>query len=73
MIDQVVRERLEKSFEGAEITIDFADGKHMAVEIIAGEFAGKSLLEQHGMVNALLADLFEDGSLHAMKLKTKAK
>ena len=72
-MENAVRNRLLTSFPEAEILIDFADGKHMSEEIKAKEFSGKSLLEQHSMVNALLTDLFADGSLHAMKLKTKAK
>lgn len=72
-MENEVRNRLSAGFPEAQIVIDFADGKHMAVEIIAKEFAGKSLLEQHGLVNEILADLFTDGSLHALKLKTKAK
>ncbi|MCC7432217.1 BolA/IbaG family iron-sulfur metabolism protein [Candidatus Peregrinibacteria bacterium] len=72
-MENEVRKRLIASFPEAEIAIDFADGKHMTLEIQAKEFSGKTLLEQHGMVNAVLADLFADGSLHALKLKTRIK
>lgn len=72
-MENEVRKRLAINFPEAEIAVDFADGKHMSVEIQAKEFTGKNLLEQHRLVNAVLADLFADGSLHALKLKTRIK
>lgn len=72
-MENEVRERLLKDFPDAEIDIDFADGKHMAIEIKSDEFMDKTLLDQHKMVNQALAELINNGSLHAMKLKTRTK
>ena len=68
-----VEEKLKKAFLGGEVLVDFADGKHMAVEITADQFAGKDLLEQHKMVYAAVQDLIDQGYLHAIKIKTIVK
>jgi stress-induced morphogen len=68
-----VEMRLEKNFPGDRWIVDFADGKHMSLEITSASFAGKGLIDQHKMVYAALADLMKDGWLHALKLKTKAQ
>jgi BolA protein len=44
---------------------------HFRVEIVAAAFAGKSRIERHRMVNALLEPEFAKG-MHALALKTKA-
>ena len=68
-----VEEKLKKAFLGGEVMVDFSDGKHMAVEITADQFAGKDLLEQHKMVYAAVQDLIDQGYLHAIKIKTIVK
>lgn len=68
-----VEKRLAENFPEGKWVVDFADGKHMSLEITAEEFAGKSLIDQHKLVYAALADLMKDGWLHALKLKTKAQ
>ena len=72
-LEKEVQNRLEKVFEGAEVMVDFADQKHMAVQIKVIEFAGKTLLEQHKLVYAAVQDLIDQGYLHALKIKTIAK
>ncbi|HSV29214.1 MAG TPA: BolA family protein [Candidatus Omnitrophota bacterium] len=44
---------------------------HFRIEIVSDAFAGKSRIERHRMVNALLADELA-GPVHAMALVTKA-
>ena len=68
-----VEKRLKEGFPEGEWVIDFADGKHMSLEISSGEFAGKGLIDQHKLVYAALNDLIKEGWLHALKLKTKVK
>lgn len=42
---------------------------HFRIEIVSAAFAGKSRVERHRLVNALLADELA-GSVHAMQLAT---
>lgn len=44
---------------------------HFNVQVVAEAFAGKSRVERHRMVNALLADELA-GPVHALALVTKA-
>ncbi len=60
-----------KVLDGADIKVmnPRKDGLHFDAIVIAQEFAGKSLIEQHQMVMDPLKDLFAS-SLHAFSLKT---
>ena len=44
---------------------------HFNVEVVSAAFAGKSRIERHRMVNALLADELA-GPVHALAVKAKA-
>lgn len=68
-----VEQRLKAAFPSGKVELDFADGKHMAVEIHSSDFSGKSLVEQHKMVYAAVQDLMAGGYLHALKIKTLVK
>lgn len=61
------------AFPQAKVTItDLAgDGDHWAAEIVTPEFAGKSRVQQHQMVNAALKEALA-GPLHALSLTTRA-
>ena len=47
------------------------DGDHWAAEIVTPEFAGKSRVQQHQLVNAALKEALA-GPLHALSLTTRA-
>ena len=55
--------------------IDVSDmtgtGDHFEIEIISKTFSGKTLIEQHQMVYAILGDEM-DKKIHAVRLKTRA-
>ena len=67
-----LRQRLETTFPGAEISIsDLTGGSdHFDVKVISEDFAGKSLIQRHRMVYAPLQDVM-GGALHALALTTK--
>ncbi|MDP7038870.1 MAG: BolA family transcriptional regulator [Myxococcota bacterium] len=67
-----LRQRLESTFPGAEISIsDLTGGSdHFDVKVISEDFAGKSLIQRHRMVYAPLQDVM-GGALHALALTTK--
>jgi BolA protein len=45
---------------------------YLRVRVVAKAFAGKSLVAQHRMVNALLAEELK-GEIHALALETRAE
>jgi BolA protein len=44
---------------------------HFRVDVVSDGFTGKSRIERHRLVNALLAEAFERG-LHALAIKARA-
>ena len=57
---------------GAEVTVQDLTGTfdHFEVTALWTGFTGKSLIEQHQMVNKALGAQLEDGRIHALKIKT---
>ena len=66
-------ELIEAALPGATVQIvDQGGGDHLAASIIAPQFEGKSLIQQHRMVYAAVQERFDDGSIHALALRTRA-
>ncbi|MGJ8527692.1 BolA family protein [Maritalea sp.] len=57
---------------GANVHAETDDGHHYTATVVADAFKGKSRVQQHQMVNAALKAVLDDGSLHALALKTNA-
>lgn len=72
MEPQVIHGILTKKFPGAEVTITDMTGTrdHFEAMVLWEGFKGKSLIQQHQLVNQALAPQLEDGSIHALKIKT---
>lgn len=74
MWDSLYRE-IEKAIQNkipsAEVYIKdpFSDGAHLEAVVVAREFGGMSLLEQHRLVKEALAELLAN-RVHALSLKT---
>ena len=64
---------LSEALPGAEVTVEDMTGTrdHFEVFVIWNGFAGKNLIEQHQIVNRMLAAPLEDGRIHALKIKTR--
>jgi stress-induced morphogen len=70
-----IKQILQSSFPDAELinvidTTGTAD--HFLVEVRAIAFSGKSLIEQHRMVQNPLSEAIKDGRIHAIQIKTTA-
>ena len=46
-------------------------GDHFHVTVVSDRFAGLSLVEQHKLVYAALADPLADGTIHELRITTK--
>jgi len=46
-------------------------GDHFQVVVAAPRFAGLSLVDQHRLVYAALAEPLADGTIHELRIKTK--
>ncbi len=69
-----IRDMLLQALPGADVEVKDLTGTqdHFQATIIAPQFAGKSLLEQHQMVYRALGDSMKQ-DIHALALTTKAK
>jgi stress-induced morphogen len=68
-----VRQLLEGAFPGGDVSVvDFGGGDHLSAHVSAPQFAGLPLIAQHRLVYAPVQHLLDDGSIHALKIKTEA-
>ena len=69
-----LRSLLEQAFPGAA-EVDVVDrtgsGDHFHVTVRHASFAGRSLVDQHKLVYAALADPLADGTIHELRITTK--
>jgi acid stress-induced BolA-like protein IbaG/YrbA len=65
-----VKNIIEAGLPDAKVEVLGDDGQHFEARVESALFAGKSLVQQHKLVNETLADKFTSGELHALSLKT---
>ncbi len=63
---------IEAALPGAEVEVvdETGGGDHLRATVSASQFEGLSRLEQHRLVKAAVRERFEDGSIHALSVKT---
>ena len=62
---------IERALPGAEVeVIDEGGGDHLRAVVSASQFEGLSRIDQHRLVKTAVKERFEDGSIHALTLKT---
>jgi stress-induced morphogen len=68
-----LKDMIEQALPGAEVdVVDQGGGDHLWASVVAPQFAGVSLIAQHRMVYAAVKPRLDDGSIHALALKTRA-
>ena len=64
---------IETALPGAEVEVqDHGGGDHLSATVVAPQFAGLSRIEQHRLVYAAVQGRFDDGTIHALALRTRA-
>jgi acid stress-induced BolA-like protein IbaG/YrbA len=64
---------IEQALPGARVeVVDFGGGDHLHATVEAPQFAGRSRVEMHRLVYAAVQARLDDGSIHALALKTRA-
>ena len=62
---------IEQALPGAAVEVlDEGGGDHLRAVVSAPQFEGKSRLDQHRLVKAAVAERFEDGTIHALSVRT---
>jgi stress-induced morphogen len=67
-IEAILAEKLPGAVVGVVDLTGTQD--HFEVRVAWKGFQGKGLIEQHQTVNKALADMLEDGRIHALSIKT---
>jgi stress-induced morphogen len=67
-----IRAMIEDALPGAEVEVTDQTGTadHLHATVTAPQFEGLSRIDQHRMVKAAVRERFDDGSIHALSLKT---
>jgi stress-induced morphogen len=67
-----VKAMIERALPGAEVEVvdETGGGDHLRAEVRAAQFEGLSRIDQHRLVKAAVRERFDDGSIHALSLKT---
>jgi stress-induced morphogen len=68
-----LREMIEAALPGATVAVTDEDGggQHLRAEVTAPQFDGLSRIQQHRLVKAAVKPRFDDGSIHALSVKTQ--
>jgi len=63
---------IESALPGAAVEVLDEDGggQHLKAVVSATQFEGLSRIDQHRLVKAAVKERFEDGSIHALSVKT---
>ena len=64
-----VKGMLENAFPGATIRLESNDNVHFQLLVVAPQFEGKNMVEQHQMVYAALGDAMRE-DIHALTIKS---
>jgi len=64
---------IETALPGATVNVFDEDGagQHLRAEVGAAQFAGLSRIDQHRLVKAAVKSRFDDGTIHALSVKTE--
>jgi stress-induced morphogen len=54
----------------AEVTDETGTGDHIRATVTAPQFEGLSRIDQHRLVKAAVKERFDDGTIHALSVKT---
>lgn len=63
---------IEAALPGAAVEVSDEDGggQHLRAVVTAPQFDGLSRIDQHRLVKAAVKERFEDGTIHALSVKT---
>jgi stress-induced morphogen len=64
---------IEVALPGATVEVSDEDGggQHLRAVVTAPQFQGLSRIDQHRLVKAAVKPRFEDGTVHALSVKTQ--
>ena len=63
---------VRKGFPGSTVRSEdmTGTGDHFEIFVVSSDFRGKTLIDQHRMVQKSILSALDDGSIHAVRIKT---
>ncbi len=64
---------IEAALPGARVEVadETGTGDHLSARVAAPQFEGLSRIDQHRLVKAAVKERFDDGTIHALSVKTE--
>ena len=64
---------IEAALPGARVEVadETGSGDHLSATVSASQFEGLSRIDQHRLVKAAVKARFDDGTIHALSVKTE--
>lgn len=68
-----LKELIEAALPGSSVEVSDEDGggQHLRADVKAAQFEGLSRIDQHRLVKAAVKERFDDGTIHALSVKTE--
>jgi stress-induced morphogen len=68
-----IERMIEAALPGADVEVidETGAGDHLRATVTAPQFAGISRIDQHRLVKAAVRERFDDGTIHALSVKTR--
>jgi stress-induced morphogen len=68
-----IEQMIAAALPGAEVEVidETGAGDHLRATVRAPQFDGLSRIDQHRLVKAAVSERFEDGTIHALSVKTE--
>jgi stress-induced morphogen len=68
-----IKGMIESALPGASVAVsdETGTGDHLRATVAASQFEGLSRIAQHRLVKAAVKERFDDGTIHALSLKTE--
>ncbi len=67
-----IQRMIEDALPGATVAVvdETGTGDHLRATVTAAQFEGLARIAQHRLVKAAVRERFEDGTIHALSIKT---
>jgi len=69
---EIIKKEIMDQLVDSEVLVEGSDSK-FTVHVQSDEFIGKTIIQQHKVIYAILNKFIQTGEIHALTLKTKPK
>ena len=69
-MEDIIKKILTENINQSIVKVEGSDAKY-TVEISSDDFSGKTIIERHKMVYALLDQYIKSGEIHALTIKAR--